>query len=382
MKKIFKRILWSLLALFVIANIIVWITDTTYIYKALIYQHADIDDMDIFESRTIRSSSNKSDWSIAADNNKIPLSDTLRKMLVNNQSVAFLVIQNDSIRHEEYWDGYSDSSLSNSFSMAKSVVSMLIGIAIEEGKIKSVDQPVSDFLPEFKEGEKSKITIRHLLTMSSGLDFMESYSTPFNYTTEAYYGSNLQRMIRKLKVIEEPGTIDRYKSGDPQILELILSKATGKAMSEYFSEKVWQKIGTMHDAKWNLDHKDGDEKAYCCIYSNARDFARLGKLYMDSGRYNHVQIVPEEWVKNSISPNKLTGEHGEVTENYGWQWWIMNRHGYHIFYMRGLAGQYIVCIPERKMIIVRLGHKRSEQKIDGHPVDVITFVDESLKLFP
>lgn len=386
--KLWKKIVYSFLALLLVVNILIWTTGTTYIYKALIYQQVGINDLDLFDYRIVKSSDDKQPWKIAENYNKARLTDSLRKILEDYQSAAFLVIQNDSIRYEEYWDGYSDSSLSNSFSMAKSVISMLVGIAINEGKMKSVDQPVSDFLEEFKEGEKAKITLRHLLTMSSGLDFMESYSSPINYTTEAYYGNDLRKLVTKLKVIEEPGTICRYKSGDTQVLSLALSNATGKSVSDYFAEKIWSRIGTLHDARWNIDHKNGDEKAYCCIYSNARDFARLGKLYLNNGVWEGQQLVPEDWVRQSITPNRLPGKEfaagkdDQPVDIYGWQWWLMNRHDYSIFYMRGLAGQYVVCIPEKKMIIVRLGHKRSNKKVDGHPVDVITFVDEAIKIYP
>lgn len=380
MIKILKYIGYTLLALLVAANIAIWATDSTYIYKALVYQQVDIDDLDLFGYNEIKAGNQPEEWAIGKDNNQQPLSKALRDTLEKYRSVAYLVIKDDSIRHEEYWEGYSPASYSNSFSMAKSVVSMLVGIAIQEGKIKSIDEPVSNYLPEFKEGEKAKITIKHLLQMASGLDFMESYSTPFNYTTEAYYGSDLQHMVSKLKVVEKPGSIYRYKSGDPQVLELILRKATGKTISEYLSEKVWTKIGAMHDAKWSIDHDGGDEKAYCCIYSNARDFARLGKLYMQHGKWKGQQLVDSSWVALTTTPNGLPDEDGNPTsDEYGMQWWCLKRAGCNIFYMRGLGGQYVVCIPEKKTIIVRLGHDRSRQKIDNHPMDVITYIDEALQ---
>ncbi|WP_207534770.1 serine hydrolase domain-containing protein [Desertivirga arenae] len=231
------------LVILLIANILIYATDTTYIYKALVYQQVGIDDLNLFSSREVAKGSKIQSWAHSPEYNKKPLSDTLRRTLEETESVAFLVIKNDSMVHEEYWDGYSDTTLSNPFSVTKSIVGLLIGIAIDEGKITSVDQHVSDFLPDFKEGRKSEITIKHLLQMASGLDFMESYNTPFNYTTESYYGDDLPKLVSKLKVIETPGSIYRYKSGDTQILGLILTKATGKTISEYASEKLWQKLG-------------------------------------------------------------------------------------------------------------------------------------------
>jgi CubicO group peptidase (beta-lactamase class C family) len=381
MGKILKYLGLGILGLLLIANLLVWITDTTYIYKALIYQQVDIDDLDIFDYNVVEAGSPKP-WAISSEYNKKPLPDNLRTFLEEYKSVAYLIIKNDSIAYEEYWEGYSDTSHSNSFSMAKSVVSLLVGIAVDEGYIKTLDEPVMSYLPSFEKGDKPKVTIRNLLTMSSGLDFMESYSTPFNYTTEAYYGNDLEKMVGKLRVIEKPGTIYRYKSGDPQILEMILRKATGKPISEYLSEKVWKPIGAEHSAYWSVDHKGGHEKAYCCIYSNARDFAKIGKLYMDSGRVDSTQIVSKEWIEMSITPNYLPDEDGnDSTDYYGMQWWMMNYQEHQIYYMRGLGGQYVICIPDKDLIIVRLGHKRSAEKIGNHPVDVMTYIQDALERF-
>lgn len=379
MKKALKYIGYSLLSLFILANILVWVFDVPYIYKALIYQQVDIDDLDIFDYNTIKAGKT-AEWPVSQNYNEKKLSPELRKSLEQYRSVAYVIIQNDSVQYEEYWEGYSDSSYSNSFSMAKSVVSLLVGVAVDQGYIKSIEDPVGNYLPEFKEGEKAEITIRNLLEMASGLDFMESYSTPFNFTTEAYYGNDLEHMISKLKVIEKPGSVFRYKSGDPQVLELVLRKATGKTISEYLSENVWSKIGAKHDAKWSVDHEGGHEKSYCCIYSNARDFARFGKLYMDSGRYEGQTIVSKDWIEQSIRPNGLPDEYGNPSsDNYGWQWWCLNQDGYQVYYMRGLGGQYVVCIPAKKLIVVRLGHDRSKEKVNNHPVDVISYVQEALK---
>lgn len=377
-----KKAGYILLGLFVLLNLLIYITDTTYLYKALIYRDAGIDDLEIFEHREVESGDNPQPWPLSTDYNRIKPGDTLKKALEDFQSVAFLIIKDDSICYEQYWDGYSEESFSNSFSVAKSIISILTGIALDEGKIKSLDQHVSDFLPEFKEGKKALITIRHLLTMSSGLSFMESYSTPVNETTEAYYGNDLRKLIYNLEVIEEPGTVYRYKSGDTQILQFVLEAATGEEVSDYASEKLWSKIGAERDARWSIDHIDGDEKAYCCFYSNARDFARIGKLYMDTGYWDTTQIVSGAYVQASLAPHGLKNTQGEISDNYGFQWWLLKRHNMNIFYARGLLGQYIVAIPAKRMIIVRLGKFRSDRKINNHPEDVIRFIDGALGMYP
>lgn len=364
------------IAIILIANLAIWATGTTYIYKALIHQQANIDDLNIFEFRTIPNNGPKMPWPSAIDKNTHLLSDSIRKTLTETESVAFLVIKNDSIKYEEYWDGYGDSSYSNSFSMAKSIISILVGIAIDEGKIGSVNDPIGKYLPTYNSGELAKITIKDLLRMASGLNFHESYSTPINQTTDAYYGNDLKKLVFSLKAEKPAGTEFKYKSGDTQLLGLVLSAATGKSNAAYASEKLWSKIGAEHDAKWSIDHADGDEKAFCCFYTNARDFARIGKLYLQKGKWNNEQIVDSNWVNISTESNGLNDEFGNQTDYYGYQWWVLKNAKVPAFYCRGILGQYIIVVPSKNTIIVRLGKKRGDKKVNNHPYEVIQFVNE------
>ncbi len=371
-----KKIIQFSIAFLLILNLAIWATGTTYIYNALLHLQANIDDLDIFEYRAVPNTGQRSPWLVSIDKNKKPLSDSLRKTLQTGETVAFLVIKNDSLCYEEYWDGYSDSSYSNSFSMAKSIISILVGVAIDEGKISSVKDPVSKYIPEYANGELAKITIEDLLRMASGLNFHESYATPINQTTDAYYGTNLKKLIYSLKAEMPAGVEFKYKSGDTQLLGLVLSAATGKSNSAYASEKLWSKIGAEHDAKWSIDHTDGDEKAFCCFYSNARDFARIGKLYLQKGRWETQQLVDSNWVNQSISSNGLNDENGNKTDYYGYQWWVLKNANYPAFYCRGILGQYIVVVPSKNTIIVRLGKKRGAKIVDNQPLEVIQYVNE------
>ena len=371
-----KKIIQFSIAFLLILNLAIWATGTTYIYNALLHLQANIDDLDIFEYRAVPNTGQRSPWLVSVDKNKKPLSDSLRKTLQTGETVAFLVIKNDSLCYEEYWDGYSDSSYSNSFSMAKSIISILVGVAIDEGKISSVKDPVSKYIPEYANGELAKITIEDLLRMASGLNFHESYATPINQTTDAYYGNNLRKLMYSLKAEKPAGVEFKYKSGDTQLLGLVLSAATGKSNSAYASEKLWSKIGAEHDAKWSIDHADGDEKAFCCFYSNARDFARIGKLYLQKGRWETQQIVDSNWVNQSISSNGLNDENGNKTDYYGYQWWVLKNANYPAFYCRGILGQYIVVVPSKNTIIVRLGKKRGAKIVDNQPLEVIQYVNE------
>lgn len=360
----------------------VWLvtTEKLFFYDALRYNFVDIDDYTLFSNRTISKSEQPKVWPFSKSYSTNVISDSLKRKLEIIETVAFLIIQNDSITHEMYWSGYNEKSWSNSFSMAKSYIGALIGIAIQEGKLKSVDQPVADFLPSFQEGKKSKITIRHLLMMSSGLDWEEAYASPFSATTEAYYGKDLYKQVSMLKAVEEPGKIFRYKSCDTQLLSFVLEKATGMKVAEYASEKLWKKIGCEQDALWSLDKENGNEKAYCCLNSNARDFAKLGKLYLDSGRVGGESILSVEYVKGSIHPHGLPdGDLDYKPSNfYGYQWWtIPDYKGHFVFYARGILGQYIIVIPDKKIIIVRLGHKRGAV-VGKHYSEVFSMLDEVL----
>lgn len=379
-RKTRRYILGTILLLMLLAA---WIhmADKNYVYRALYYNFADIDDNLIFEQRTISAPAESQPWALSARYNKVKMPADLEQLHEELQSVAFLVVQNDSILYEQYWDGYSDESLSNSFSMAKSIVSALVGAAIKEGKIKSVEQPVGDFLPAFREGDKAKVKLKHLLWMSSGLNWDESYSNPFSMTTEAYYGSDLRKIISKLEAAEEPGKAYIYKSGDTQVLSFALEAATGKSLSEYAEEKLWKPMGARHNAEWSLDRVGGDEKAYCCFFSNARDFARIGRLYLHDGIWNGDTIIDPAYVKASLTPSGLlAASNGERVDFYGYQWWLLPEYkGLSIFYARGILGQYIIVIPEKDVIIVRLGKKRGE-RLGSHPGEVLAMIDAVNKL--
>ncbi len=352
MKKTFYSFLTVLFIVFIAFNGWVVATGKDYFYKALIFNFADIDDYTLFPERKIGKSSKPLPWPSSRLTFKTTLTDSLRKNLTALETVALLIIKKDSIVYEEYWKPYTSHSLSNSFSVAKSYINALVGIAIQEGRIQHLDQPVGDFLTEFNEGDKKKITIRHLLQMSSGLNWEEGYSSPFSPTTEAYYGTDLKKLIFKLTPIEEPGKIFRYKSGDTQLLSFVLEKATGKKVSDYAQEKLWEPLGCENDALWSLDKKNGDEKAYCCINSNARDFAKLGKLYLDSGRWQGKQLIPQEFVLTSIRPNLLPDGDLDMkkADFYGYQWWtVPDYKGHAVFYARGILGQYIIVVPDQKL---------------------------------
>jgi len=387
-KKIIKGIGILLLVLILLFNGFIVITGRYYLYGGIADTYMRgrltpaIDEYYHFENRTIANGSVQ-EWPAGKDYNARQLASTYEEKNKRLGTVAYLVIKNDSIRFEKYYDGFADSSRVNSFSMGKTFVSIMVGIAIDEGKIKSVDEPVGDFLPYFKSGNNAKLTVRHLLTMSSGINFDEDYSNPLAFPAHAYYGTELEKLLYTYHVTEEPGKVFRYLSGNTAILGLVLEKATGMHISDYASEKLWKPMGAKMPAFWSLDHKEGLEKAYCCFNSNALDFARFGQLFLDSGRWKGKQLVSQAWVKQSITLAGLVDDDGSPNMRYGYSWWILPEYkGHSIFYARGIKGQYIIVIPDQKMVIVRLGQKRENEKKHDHPVDLFDYIDAGLELAP
>ena len=379
MKKFIRVIVYVLLSIIVVFSAYAVVSGKKYLFEAVWYNFANIDDYKKFTNNTVVTGVPQP-WNLSNDYNKNPLPRELKNMLSALETIAVLAIKNDSIVQEYYWDGYSDSSLSGSFSMAKSITSLLIGAAIKEGKIQSIEEPVGNYLPEFKTGDKAKVRIADLLTMSSGSNWDESYANPFSVTTELYYGHDAYKTAVGVSVIQPPGTLHSYKSGDTQLLGLILEKATGKSLSAYASEKLWQPLGAEHAALWSTDHIGGIEKAYCCFNSNARDFARLGQMMLDSGRWKGNEIIPRDYYLQSIKPCMIPDDTGQPCKYYGYQWWIIPSQP-EIFYARGILGQYVIVIPSKKMVIVRLGKKRGEKKIDNVSEEVNALIRWGMGLY-
>jgi CubicO group peptidase (beta-lactamase class C family) len=271
--------------------------------------------------------------------------------LENNKTLAFLIIRNDTIQYEKYFKGYSEENIVPSFSMAKSITSILIGCAIDEGLIKSVDEPITNYIPELVKNGFEKVTIQHLLQMTSGIKFNESYVNPFGDAASFYYGLNLRKQIRRMKLKTEPGRTFEYVSGNTQLLGLVLERSLGnRTISQYLQEKLWTPLGMEYDATWSIDRKkNGLEKTFCCLNARARDFAKIGRLYKNQGDWNGKQIVSKKWVQEST---KLDLSDGSVNY-YQYQWW-MPTPGVD-FMAEGILGQFIYVNPSKNIIIVRLG---------------------------
>jgi CubicO group peptidase (beta-lactamase class C family) len=215
--------------------------------------------------------------------------------------------------------------------------------------------------------------------MSSGSNWDEAYANPFSVTTEAYYGSDLHKTATGVTIKKEPGTYHKYKSGDTELLGLIIEKATRKSLSQYASEKLWQPLGAEHPALWSTDKKNGNEKAFCCFNSNARDFARIGQLMLDSGRWKGNTIIDPAYYSQSITACNIQDESGRPCNYYGYQWWIAPAYP-GVFYARGILGQYTIIIPSKHIVVVRLGHKRSGTSVNGMPEEVDALINWGMSL--
>ena len=379
MKPILKVIFWFA-GIILTLILLLYIFNVDYLIKAVrtVYfnghKTAFLDDYQYFENRTIANGVYQP-WAFSADYNKIPAPKKLQDLHKQIGTVAFLVIKNDSIFHESYYDGYDKDSKSNSFSIAKSVVSAALGKAIMEGKIKGLDQKVSDFFPQFKKGHSTAMTVGDLSSMASGLNWVEDYYSPFSITTRAYFDEDLNSVILGLKGIDPPGKTYKYLSGNTQLLAMVIEKATGQSLANYVSEKFWKPLGADNKALWQTDHEDGIVKAYCCIAAGPRDFARFGKLYKQYGRWNGQQILDSAFIVKSIAPRF------PESPQYGFGWWLSDYKGKDIFYMRGHLGQYVIVIPEDDIIIVRLGnHMIRSSSGSPHSDDFFIYIDETYKM--
>ncbi len=374
MKAVFKIVKWFVVIVLVLVAA-AYVSGNQFLVKGLwaAYLHgnasATIGDAQFFSTRTIEAGE-AIPWKEAEDFNQMELSERLRTSLEETQSVAFLMVKHGEIVYEEYWDDYSAESRSNSFSMAKSVTTMLTQCAIQDGLITSWDEKAIKFLPELKGEFAEQVTLRNLSTMTAGLDFNEHYTNPFDITAKLYYGPDVEDLLmQKVPVVVEPGAYE-YQSGATQLLGLALMKAIDRPLAEYASEKLWKPLGANHSAEWHLDTEDGKELAFCCFNSNARDFARFGQMLLHHGNYNGTQILDTSFVEMASVPFAVPF--------YGHSFWMTDDYGTHIFYQRGILGQYIIVIPEHDMVVVRLGHHRKES-VDNHSEDFRVMMEEVLK---
>jgi len=371
--KVFKKIIlyFILLIIIVFGGLFSW---HPYLFRVLKYRTPDAVTYKQFPQAIVHKSDSVFRFYRSAKlRNDV---DTLHVKDGNNQSIsfkeyfekgelnAFIVIRNDSILYEKYSSGYSDSTLTSVFSGAKSMVSIMLGQALADGKIKSLNDKVTKYIPQLKSNIAFKnIIIKNLLDMKSGLEFKDALGGVvqafFSDEAKYYYTHDMKAELMKVKLVNKPGTVWKYKSIDPILLGWVLERATGKSLAKYFQENIWKKIGAEYNATWGLDQLGGLANTASRFQVTAIDLAKIGRLYLNGGNYNGKQIVPESWVSQSV---KIGNE--QPASAKGWQksahhylWWIPQEGENGDYAAEGMLGQRLYIDTKTNTIIVQFAEK-------------------------
>jgi CubicO group peptidase (beta-lactamase class C family) len=339
----------------------------TYMYREIFTDMPTAYDYLIFPERKLTASPDP--FLFAADPSKEslvretfqvnPKIGELDSFLADTGTQAFLVIQNDTIIYERYFGETRRDSLVTSFSIAKSFDSALIGIAIEEGYIKSAEEPITDYIPELAERDPRfiDIQIRHLLMQSSGLRYDDKKPFSMGDGSLTYSFDDLRHLaLNETEVIEPAGVNFVYNNYNPLLLGMILERATGRPVTTYLQEKIWTPIGMEFGGSWSLDSEEaGFEKMESGLNARAVDFVKLGRLYLNGGNWDGKQIVPSEWVAASTQDNGLLQE---LPLYYGYMWWGKRCDpASHDFFALGNLGQFVYVSSAKNLILVRNGER-------------------------
>lgn len=327
-----------------------------------------IDDFTLYPARHLTPSRSPFQFAEGADARLVPdlveiagaerrrLADTLS----DSETIAFLIINDDTILYEHYDGGHTAESLSQYFSVTKSVTSALIGAAVDDRIIRSSEQQVVDFVPEFVGRGFDRLTIGHLLNMTSGIDYVES-DNPFGLHVPFNYTSDIERMMLDFRMAGEPGDEFQYKSGDVGLLSLVLSRALApRTITAYAQERLWTPLGMEFEGVWSVDRESGLEKAWCCLAGTARDLAKIGRLYLEHGEWNGARVLSASWVDRSVREGRVDASVWPASfgaagfRGYGNWWWLLTKdEGDYL--AQGKDGQFLYVNPTRDTIIVRLG---------------------------
>jgi CubicO group peptidase (beta-lactamase class C family) len=348
-----------------------------YLTRVIFWGESDYKDLEKFPARTIHKAPPTFTFDqLPADN---PYASQIEAIgddatdgrvedyLEASGTTTFLVVRDDELLYEKYFNGYDKDSLQTSFSMAKSYASALVGIAIDEGYIKSVDEPITNYIPELLEKDErfKSITIRHLLTMSSGIKYEEGGDLPWSEDaddTKTYYATDLRELALNCQIEGEPGEYFEYNNYNPLLVGMIVERATGMPVSRFLQEQLWKPVGMEADGSWSLDSKkSGFEKMESGVNARARDFARFGMLFAKEGRnWEGEQLISRSWVEESTRADATT----DPSLEYQYFWWVDTPGSKNHFSARGKYGQYIYVAPEKDLVIVRLGKEEGEQGYD------------------
>jgi CubicO group peptidase (beta-lactamase class C family) len=364
----------SLLLLALVAVVVGYLSAPSfYLTRTIFWGESDYKDLERFPARTIHNAPPVSHFDkLPADNpyaSQIEAiggdssNGSLERYLQASGTTAFLVVHDDKLLYERYFNGYDQRSVNTSFSMAKSFASALVGIAIDEGHIKSVDEPITNYIPELLKKDKrfKSITIRDLLTMSSGIKYEEGGFLPWSEAaddTKTYYSTDLRELALNSQIEGKAGQYFEYNNYNPLLVGMILERATGMHVARYLQQKFWRPMGMEADGSWSLDSKEnGFEKMESGVNARARDFARFGMLFAKEGNWRGKQLISRGWVEQSTRPDTSM----DPSEDYQYFWWVNTPDGKNHFSAQGNYGQYIYVAPEKDLVIVRLGKEEGEK---------------------
>lgn len=340
-----------------------------YVYRSYVWGDSDIQDYEKFPYRDVQNAPPAFQFKPAAASEVFQPPQGFESLLDRSGTTAFLIIHDDKILYEKYFNEFARDSWFTSFSVAKSFDSALIGIAIAEGLIGSVDDPVSKYIPELRGHGLDDLTIRNLLKMDCGVSYSESDLLGIlgnqGDDSKTYYMPDLRSLALTIKPSEEAiGSCFRYNNYYPILEGMILERVTGMTVSEYLQERIWKPLGMEYPATWSINEEgDGLEKMESGINARAIDFAKFGRLYLNKGNWNGVQIIPEAWVVESTAPEPDDNrpQLGAVQlpkpdGYYQYHWWGTKReNGLYDYTAVGHLGQYIFVRPDKNLIIVRMG---------------------------
>lgn len=381
LRKVALGILVALTAL--VGLVLVWAFlsyPAEYVMRGIRWGDADVYDYQKFPARPV--ASNPSPFQFEEEPAEAmvqglfvqnPVIHDLDDFLEQNQTQAFIVIQNDAILYEKYFNGASRDAIVTSFSVAKSFASALIGTAIADGFIRSVDDPITDYIPELAERDPAfaNIIIEDLLRMSSGIEYRETSFLNGDDSKTYYYPDLRHLALEETTVIDPPGSYFLYNNYHPLLLGMILERATGMSVSAYLEAKIWQPIGMEFEGSWSLDSEtNGFEKMESGINSRAIDFAKFGRLYLNNGNWDGKLVVPADWVAKSTRPDTSLYSADYYPDEfifksgdgyYGYLWWGIRREESNFdFVALGNHGQFIYVSPQKNLIIVRNGESYGE----------------------
>ena len=379
MKKIIKTILAGLFALGCIVILYAYLSyPAEYVNRVLRWGNADVYDFQKFPERMLETSGTPFEFSVKLDEERVRDQfelasgiDDLDLFLEKNRTQALIVIRDDEILYEEYFNGTSRESIVTSFSTAKSFTSTLIGIAISEGYIHSVNDPITNYLPELAERDPAfaKISIRDLLMMSSGIHYAEFPFVNGDDAKTYYYPDLRQLALENTQIEGSVGETFHYNNYHPLLLGMIIERATGSSVANYLQEKIWKPIGMAYPGSWSLDEA-GFEKMESGINARAIDFAKFGRLMLHSGNWDGVQVVPAGWVAESTQEDLSIDYVNYYYDDfiftngqgyYKYMWWGIQRDAEHYDFMAlGNHGQFIYVSPHKNLLILRFGESYGE----------------------